>query len=227
MRRNRQGVERSCRSFQVERPTFGIVGRRSFAQLQREKKFAGRPISRVLCPRLSLRARASGARARGERRGNGHLSSPPIARRIEQPTRGSSRAGTSPAPIFGLAPGGVCRASLSPGCWWALTPPFHPYPLPAKPQAVRRVEGGIFLLHCPCPSPALPPTSDGGHYPPPRPVEPGLSSPRPLTQPSPQRRGEGRVRGRATTVQPTCEPTMDCSRYGTSRVSGRDRAASA
>src|SRR6185437_11479164 len=28
---------------------------------------------------------------------------------------------TSPAPIFGLAPGGVCRASLSPGCWWALT----------------------------------------------------------------------------------------------------------
>ena len=34
---------------------------------------------------------------------------------------------TSPAPIFGLAPGGVCRASLSPGCWWALTPPFHPY----------------------------------------------------------------------------------------------------
>src|SRR5437660_552779 len=34
---------------------------------------------------------------------------------------------TSPAPLFGLAPGGVCRASLSPGCWWALTPPFHPY----------------------------------------------------------------------------------------------------
>ena len=34
---------------------------------------------------------------------------------------------TDPASIFGLAPGGVCRASRSPGCWWALTPPFHPY----------------------------------------------------------------------------------------------------
>src|SRR5258708_23739149 len=34
---------------------------------------------------------------------------------------------TSPASLFGLARGGVCRASLSPGCWWALTPPFHPY----------------------------------------------------------------------------------------------------
>jgi hypothetical protein len=30
--------------------------------------------------------------------------------------------------LFGLAPGGVCSASQSPGCWWALTPPFHPYP---------------------------------------------------------------------------------------------------
>lgn len=27
----------------------------------------------------------------------------------------------APRPLFGLAPGGVCRASLSPGCWWALT----------------------------------------------------------------------------------------------------------
>src|SRR6476646_10299883 len=29
--------------------------------------------------------------------------------------------------LFGLAPGGVCRASESPRCWCALTAPFHPY----------------------------------------------------------------------------------------------------
>jgi len=59
--------------------------------------------------------------------GDGHFSSRPVARPIEQPTRESLTGRTSPAPILGLAPGGVCRASLSPGCWWALTPPFHPY----------------------------------------------------------------------------------------------------
>jgi len=31
------------------------------------------------------------------------------------------------APLFGLAPGGVCPATTSQSCWWALTPPFHPY----------------------------------------------------------------------------------------------------
>lgn len=33
--------------------------------------------------------------------------------------------------LLDLAPHGVCRASLSPSCWWALTPPFHPYPFGA------------------------------------------------------------------------------------------------
>ena len=33
-------------------------------------------------------------------------------------------------PLFGLAPDGVYLASRSPGCWWALTPPLHPYPTP-------------------------------------------------------------------------------------------------
>ncbi len=82
---------------------------------------------------------------------------------------------TGPAPLFGLAPGGVCRASLSPGCWWALTPPFHPYRLPPDSSFRARVSpnaklhwrtreretinqkatGGIFLLHFPYPGPDL------------------------------------------------------------------------
>jgi len=37
------------------------------------------------------------------------------------------RAGRPFSPLFGLAPGGVYPASQSPGCWWALTSPFHPY----------------------------------------------------------------------------------------------------
>jgi len=35
------------------------------------------------------------------------------------------RAGHSISLLFGLAPGGVCQASQSPGCWCALTAPFH------------------------------------------------------------------------------------------------------
>ncbi len=46
--------------------------------------------------------------------------------------------------LFGLAPGGVCRAGLLPGSRCALTAPFHPcHALLAKPF------GGIFLLHFP------------------------------------------------------------------------------
>src|SRR5262245_34595947 len=56
---------------------------------------------------------------------------------------------TGPAPIFGLAPGGVCRASLSPGCWWALTlrdlrPPTVS-PLPSQESGVRRQCSGSEL----------------------------------------------------------------------------------
>jgi len=40
-----------------------------------------------------------------------------------QPGDGS---GTPGVPLFGLAPDGACPASRSPGCWWALTSPFHP-----------------------------------------------------------------------------------------------------
>src|SRR6476646_9023687 len=47
---------------------------------------------------------------------------------------------TDPASLFGLAPRGVCRASRSPGCWWALTlrdlrpPTFSPLPCEGFPQ---------------------------------------------------------------------------------------------
>src|SRR5690606_3525197 len=71
-------------------------------------------------------------------------------------------AGRSIASLFGLAPGGVCRAGPLPDSRCALTAPFHPCPHPAPPfgeagplgrtfirQAPRRTAGGIFLLHFP------------------------------------------------------------------------------
>ena len=39
-----------------------------------------------------------------------------------------STAGHRVAPLCGLAPNGVWPAGMSPCRWWALTPPFHPYP---------------------------------------------------------------------------------------------------
>src|SRR5690606_25127175 len=45
--------------------------------------------------------------------------------------------------LFGLAPGGVCRAGLLPGSRCALTAPFHPC------RPAEAVLGGIFLLHFP------------------------------------------------------------------------------
>ena len=71
-------------------------------------------------------------------------------------------AGRSMASLFGLAPGGVCRAGPLPDSRCALTAPFHPCPHSALPfgeagtldrtfvrQAPRRTAGGIFLLHFP------------------------------------------------------------------------------
>ena len=73
--------------------------------------------------------------------------------------------------LFGLAPGGVCRAGLLPGSRCALTAPFHPCLCPATPlpslerlgrlrrqvppllpgsgKGVTGPFGGIFLLHFP------------------------------------------------------------------------------
>ena len=63
-------------------------------------------------------------------------------------------AGRINASLFGLAPGGVCRAGLLPDSRCALTAPFHPY-RPSEEDV-----GGIFLLHFPsaCAAQALPGT---------------------------------------------------------------------
>jgi hypothetical protein len=151
----------------------GRAGRRS----------AGRPVSRVLCrpsPPTPLPPRGEGLGVRGRR--SFLLAAGCPAAPATYPRVVTGR--TSPAPLFGLAPGGVCRASLSPGCWCALTQslrqlcrpllsgvhpckgrqsqrrlaPFHPYLSPAEagPSAV------CFLLHFPCPSPqTAPPGEDG------------------------------------------------------------------
>jgi len=42
--------------------------------------------------------------------GDGHFSSPPVARRVERPTRESVTGRADPAPLLGLAPGGVYPA---------------------------------------------------------------------------------------------------------------------
>lgn len=91
-----------------------------------------------------------------------------------------SSAGHANGSLFGLAPGGVCRAGPLPDSRCALTAPFHPYrPLatPLRPpnalgdadasptrfsggRGVTRDVGGIFLLHFPsaCAAQALPGT---------------------------------------------------------------------
>ena len=52
-------------------------------------------------------------------------------------------AGNVMRSLFGLAPGGVCRAGLLPDSRCALTAPFHPC------RPAEAVLGGIFLLHFP------------------------------------------------------------------------------
>ena len=55
-----------------------------------------------------------------------HSSRPGVAARLKQPTR--ERRGPRHAPLFGLAPGGVCHATRRcPRARCALTAPFHPY----------------------------------------------------------------------------------------------------
>ena len=55
----------------------------------------------------------------------GHLSRPPVARRLERCTR--FLGGPRRRNLLHLAPDGVWLAVVSPRRWWALTPPFHPY----------------------------------------------------------------------------------------------------
>jgi len=61
-----------------------------------------------------------------------HLSRPIVANRLQPPPWDRR---VSLMSLHGVAPGGVYRASLSPGCWWALTSPFHPC---RRPESSRR-----------------------------------------------------------------------------------------
>ena len=72
-------------------------------------------------------------------------------------------AGRAMRSLFGLAPGGVCRAGLLPDSRCALTAPFQPYLIPCGPSAVS---------FC-CTFRRLAPPR---RYLAPCPVEPGLSS---------------------------------------------------
>ena len=71
-----------------------------------------------------------------------HSSRPAVASRLKQPTR--ERRGPRHAPLFGLAPGGVCLATRRcPRARCALTAPFHHHLIPCGPSAV------CSLLHFP------------------------------------------------------------------------------
>ena len=122
------------------------------------------PFTPALLRRSNARAAAIGGRART---GKGKWRSRPISRVLSwtviplgapSPIRSSSLpgsvAGHDIASLFGLAPGGVCRAGLLPDSRCALTAPFHPY-RPSEEDV-----GGIFLLHFPsaCAAQALPGT---------------------------------------------------------------------
>ncbi len=85
-----------------------------------KNRIARQPISRVLCPLL----------------GDDYSSRRPVAKPLKQPTRVCSGRNT-PAPCchearhayLVLLPVRFAVPFLSPETRWALTPPFHPYPI--------------------------------------------------------------------------------------------------
>ncbi len=129
--------------------------------VERRAKTRSGPVSRVLCPRIS--------------RGDGHLSRTPIARRLQRPTRESMASRTdSQRPSSHLLPAWSCSGwglpsqPGHPGCWCALTAPFHPCLIPRSWGCAghrRSILCGTF-----------PRLAAGRRYRPPCPAEPGLSS---------------------------------------------------
>ncbi len=96
-------------------------------------------------------------------RNNGHSSSLAVTGEVERPTRELERT-THCVPLFGLAPGGVYKASAVTGGTGELLP--HPFTLTRQPSAWRFPFCCTFL-----------PVAGTGCYPALCPVEPGLSSP--------------------------------------------------
>ena len=155
-----------------------------------EKKLVAGGLSRILS--RSVRAGLPPGLASDD-----HFSGPPVSRCLERPTRKSItdradpyaavRAGASAgypaaldptlpcrvASLFGLAPGGVCRAKpvTRPAGQLLLTVS----PLPRTRRGSRRIQGGLFSVALSLSEPHKV-NSDGGRYPPPHPLESGLSS---------------------------------------------------
>jgi len=104
---------------------------------------------------FSLRARnkpnsvsPASSESHGRDGGDGHLSGPSVTLGLVRPTRASSGAGHTSA-LFGLAPGGVCRApSVTLGAVVSYTT-FSPLP--------RRRRGGIFSVALSVEEGSLPP----------------------------------------------------------------------
>ena len=112
----------------------------AFAQVRRYV-VASRPVRRILCRRLLRTA------------GGGHPSRPAVARRLQRPTRGCLRTGRPP-PAWPCSRWGLPSHPGRPGCWCALTAPFHPYLCGAAPETGPAI-GGLFSVALSCGSPRL------------------------------------------------------------------------
>ncbi len=82
-----------------------------------------------------------------------HLSRPAVTRRLERRTR--FLGGPRQRNLLRLAPDGVWQAAVSPRRWWALTPPFHPYPRSSRGRSPfcatfhRLSPSGVSPASCP------------------------------------------------------------------------------
>jgi len=109
------------------------------------------------------------------RKRDGHSSGTPVARRIKQPTRMTGPDGpetyVSTSFLFGLAPGGVCRAATVAGSAVRSYRTVSPLPRPLRNAAVAVCS----LWHCPWNRPWRPIPPDVIRHR--SSMEPGLSSP--------------------------------------------------
>ena len=130
---------------------------------------------------------------------DGHSSATPVARRLKQPTRTATRTRVgafAPVPsLFGLAPGGVCRAASVAGSAVRSYRTVSPLPRQIHNAPRRSVLCGT-----------VPGVAPAGRYPAPSVLEPGLSSPAAFRH------------WRGAAVQPTDRLGMGC---GGAPVKGR------
>lgn len=88
------------------------------------------------------------------------------------------RAGLTRPPIWSCSERGLPSLPRRRGNWWALTPPFHPYPALILPRKIvsRRHASRQSECRAVCFLWRFPGIAPTGRYPASRPVEPGLSS---------------------------------------------------